>query len=80
MRAPPLQAARQFVKAAIAASMPPGDYKGLDAGGHQCRGSRAGAAVPDMPLPANNTFWSPDGQKNCLTGCIGVYGQEDASD
>lgn len=30
-----------------------------------------------VPLPANNTFLSPDGTQNCLTGCIGVFGHPD---
>jgi hypothetical protein len=30
-----------------------------------------------VPLPANNTFLSPDGQNNCLKGCIAVFGQPD---
>jgi hypothetical protein len=32
-----------------------------------------------VPLPANNTFLSPDGKDNCLTGCIGVFGHPDES-
>ena len=26
-----------------------------------------------VPLPANNAMVSPDGTKNCLTGCIAVF-------
>ena len=30
-----------------------------------------------VPLPANNAVLSPDGTKNCLTGCIAVFGHPD---
>jgi hypothetical protein len=30
-----------------------------------------------VPLPANNTFLSPDGKHNCLTGCVAVFGHPD---
>ena len=30
-----------------------------------------------VPLPANNTFLSPDASKNCLTGCVAVFGHPD---
>jgi hypothetical protein len=30
-----------------------------------------------VPLAANNAFLSPDGTKNCLTGCIAVFGHPD---
>ncbi len=30
-----------------------------------------------VPLPANNTFLSPDGKNNCLTGCVAVFGHPD---
>lgn len=30
-----------------------------------------------VPLPANNAFLSPDGNQNCLTGCVAVFGHPD---
>ena len=30
-----------------------------------------------VPLPANNAILSPDGTKNCLTGCVAVFGHAD---
>ena len=30
-----------------------------------------------VPLPANNAIISPDGNQNCLTGCIGIFGHPD---
>jgi len=30
-----------------------------------------------VPLPANNAVLSPDGTKNCLTGCIAIFGHPD---
>jgi len=30
-----------------------------------------------VPLPANNAVLSPDGTKNCLTGCVAVFGHGD---
>ena len=30
-----------------------------------------------VPLPANNAVLSPDGTKNCLTGCIAVFTHAD---
>lgn len=32
-----------------------------------------------VPLAGNNTFLSPDASKNCLTGCIAVFGHPDES-
>jgi hypothetical protein len=35
-----------------------------------------------VALPANNAFLSPDGKKNCLTGCVAVFahGDEDTDE
>ena len=30
-----------------------------------------------VPLPANNAFLSPDGKKDCLTGCVAVFAHAD---
>jgi hypothetical protein len=30
-----------------------------------------------VPLPANNAFLSPDGTKDCLSGCIAIFGHPD---
>ena len=30
-----------------------------------------------VPLPANNAVLSPDATKNCLTGCVAVFGHPD---
>jgi len=30
-----------------------------------------------VPLPANNAVLSPDGKKDCLTGCVAVFVHND---
>ena len=30
-----------------------------------------------VPLPANNSFLSPDAKNNCLTGCVAIFGHPD---